>query len=611
MRYIDLDDDDLCALIENRWTSSSTVWDEIDRATKNNKLVYKGQQEWWNRVRIPPTRPRVTSNRVFTNVEAVINSLIANPPKPNILPGRESMESKNLSYLLEGVLNVKYEKLNTKEVLRQTLRDLYISRLMVLKPFWNASTNDVDVKRIDPKKVRFSPTAKNEISSDFAIEEVDTTVQMLIAMFPEKKSKIMEMMDLDEQSLLINNPTCSYKEAWIGNDLCVKFKGIILWKGKNPYWDWDGLLTTREEMETLGKNDDIPTSAKIANMKKITVGDIGLPADIEDINPDMTVQDFRKSEYGEDITYESYLFNYFDKPRKPYIFATVLGNEDKPIGMTSFIEQATSLQEVVDRTVYQIYLNTEMVNGITKIDSQLTNVSKADAQNLRYDAGGVLWGKGVVNGVQREFGQGLPQMVFAAIEDYRNEIDNIMAATSAFRGEREGQETKAGRMALIDQSFLRLNEMVQVVDYVSGELFAWWLQLMKVKYTERHLVKKVGADSTVEIMELSQDDIEEGVEVRVIPGKTLPEDKRFRFERAQNDVQAGYISPLKYLEEAGYQDPKTTAREAFEFAQNPAGALGVEQAPPPGMPPGSPPMAPPGAPASALALEPQQAPVAG
>ena len=108
-----------------------------------------------------------------------------------------------------------------------------------------------------------------------------------------------------------------------------------------------------------------------------------------------------------------------------------MNNEDKPIGRTSFIEQAQSLQELVDRAKYQIYLNMEMVNGITKVDSD-TGVTKADAQSLRYDAGGVLWGKGVVNGVVREFGLGLPAFVFQDMQDSRDEIDNIMAATSAF-----------------------------------------------------------------------------------------------------------------------------------------------------------------------------------
>lgn len=564
MAYSDLQDPQICELIENRWQSASSVWDEVKRTTERNTDTYEGKMEWFKRARIPPSRPKISSNRIFTNTEAVINSLIANPPKPNVIPSRDGEEPKKLAHALEKVLSIRYDKLDAKQVLRQGLRDLYLSRLIVLKPFWNAEKNDFDVRRVDPKKVRFAPTARNEEQSDFAIEEIDTTLVKLTELFPSKIKEILEGSGTPEDRLLIDNPSCTYKECWIGNELFIKYKGTLLYKGKNPYWDWDGLLATREELDTLDADDGVPVAQKLSNMRSAMMS-------VEE--GEKPVQELRKGD--KETTYESYLFNYFDRPRKPYIFATVLNNEDKPIGRTSFIEQATSLQEAIDRIKYSTYLNTEVVNGITKVDASV--MSKADAQVLRYDAGGVLWGKGVVAGVVREFGSGLPAFVFQDMQDSRDEIDNIMAATSAFRGEREGQETKAGRLGLIEQSFLRLNEMVQVVDYVSAELFAWWLQLMKVKYTERHLIKDFGADQSVEAMSIMQDDIENGIEVRVIPGKTLPMDRQFAYERAQTDIANGVISPLDYLEEAGYQNPKEKARNAYLFAQNPAKVLGVEE----------------------------------
>jgi hypothetical protein len=578
MKYSELDDSKLSALIDNRWQSSATLWTEIEKITKKNKKVYSGNPEWWTTMRIPPTRPKVTANRIFTDAEAVINSLIANPPKPNTIPARDSEESKELSLMLEKVLNVRYNKLNVKEVLRQGLRDLFISRIIVLKPYWDVKINDFNVRRVDPTKVRFSKKAKNEVQSEFAIEEIETTVQELIDTFPEKRKEILAGANISDEQLLIDNPETTYKEAWIGYDLCVKFKDKILYKGKNPYWDWDGILATKDEMMTLQAKDNVPLRDKLKSMESKLLSDLG---PLEEGQEDTTVQEYRMKD--EENAYESYLFNYFDVPRKPYIFATVLGNEDRPIGMTSFIEQASSLQEVVDRLVYQIYLNTEMVNGITKVNTE-SGISKSDAQGIRYDAGGVLWGKDVVKGVQREFGQGLPQFVFEALKDYRDEIDNIMAASSAFRGEREGQETKAGRIALIEQSFLRLNELVQTVDYVMQELFTWWMQLMKVKYTERHYIKEFGPDQAVEIMELTRNDIEDGIEVRVIPGKMLPEDKQFMYERAQTDFQAGLLSPIDYMTEAGYQNPKELAKNSLEFQQNPMKVLGMEEPMIPGQP---------------------------
>lgn len=572
MQYSDLEDAQLAQLIDNRWQEGATVWSKIETTTKKNTEYYEGRGDWWKRARIPASRPKPNTNRIFVNTEAVINSLIANPPRPNAIPEHGGEESREVARMIEKVLNIKYTENNTKEVFRQSLRDIYFSRLMVVKPFWNKKTNDIDVKRVDPNKVRFSSTAKNELNSDFAIEEITTTLQKLIEQFPEKKQAILQEANMSEEQMLITNPPAVYREAWIGDSLCVKFRTAILFKGRNPYWDWDGVKTTRDELLSLRQTQGKARSKAIRSMREAKAGDFNL----EGYDANEYVQDIRKAD--EEGKYETELFNYFDIPRKPYIFATVLTNEDTPIGRTSFIEQAASIQELVDRLTYNLFLNAELVNGITKVDSSIaTGVSKADAQIMRSDAGGVLWGKGVMEGVKREFGVGLPPFVFNVIELYMSEIDNIMAATSAFRGEREGQETKAGRLALVEQSFMRLNEMVQVVDYVSQELFGWWIQLMKVHYTETHYIKEVGQDGAVEIMELQQDDIESGMEIRVIPGKTLPEDKRFQFDRAQGDVQAGLLSPIDYFEQAGYANPKELAKNKFEYDSNPSGALGITQ----------------------------------
>lgn len=187
----------------------------------------------------------------------------------------------------------------------------------------------------------------------------------------------------------------------------------------------------------------------------------------------------------------------------------------------------------------------------------------------------MVWGKGVKDGVTRETGEPLPDMVFKDMLDSRQEIDNIMAASSAFRGEREGQETKAGRLALVQQSYLRLNELVQVVDYVAKEMFDWGMQLAKCRYTEYHYAKWIGKENAREVIELIQDDFETGTEVKILPGKTLPVDDEFKFEQAQNDVKEGYISPVDYLEIAQYDNAKELAKNAVLYRLSPVAAVGM------------------------------------
>jgi hypothetical protein len=179
-------------------------------------------------------------------------------------------------------------------------------------------------------------------------------------------------------------------------------------------------------------------------------------------------------------------------------------------------------------------------------------------------------------------------MVFQDMQDSRSEIDNIMAATSAFRGERQGDETKGGRLALVEQSYLSLNETVQVIDYICQELFGWFFQLGKLRFTEYHYAKTLGADKALQIMNIIQDDFIDGSEVQIIPGKMLPEDRVSKMQQAQQDMELGVLAPDDYLQEAGYDDPKSKLKSAVEYKTDPLGYVGIQQ-PPQQQPQGKPP----------------------
>jgi len=573
-----LSDSELANLINNRWNSSQDIWKVVEDAYKQNTVMY--DMEYNDQSRVPEyiksvanAQFKVRSNRIFPNVEAVINSLIANPPKPNIIPGRNTPEAVELAGLQEQYFINKYSDLNVKEIIRKGLRNLYFGRLIVLKPYWNAKTNDFDVIAVDPRKVRFAKYSTKEVESEFAIEEITDTLSAVLARFPKKSKEIIKKSGLSEAQIEITNPNITYKEAWIKDRLICLYDDLILSNVRNPYWDWDGLLVTPQEEELINSQSGQERRATLEGIRSMQE-ERQQPA--MPMEGEQSISAYRQTpNQTEQGSFEAYRFNHFDVPRKPYIFATILNNENTPVGRTDFISQATPLQQGIDRRKRQMDDNAEMMNGLLKVDSEV--MSKEDAQKLRYQTTGIIWGKGVKDGVARETGQGLPNFIMADMEDSRKEIDNIMAASSAFRGEREGTETKAGRLALIQQSALRLNELVQVVDYVSQELFSWFYQLSKVNYTEAHYAKELGDDGAVKILELIQDDFETGTEIRVIPGRTLPEDQEFKYERAQADIQKGIISPIDYFKESGYQNPIETAKNAETYKLNPTKAVGITE----------------------------------
>lgn len=560
----------LCQLVDNRWQEGESVYDVIAKSYSENTKAYKNKPDYINM--LPAKRAKLRANRIFSDMEAVINALIANPPKPQFIPARDDPQAVSLAQAEEKYFNKKYSDLNLKEVLRKGLRNLYFGRLIVIKTFWDSTINDFNARALDPRKVRIPKNAVNEQAAEFVIEEVEDYVLSVCRRFPDQAQRIAAQMGYrDHNQLLIDNPMMTYQEAWVRDYVVFKFNNIIMGTIKNPYWDWDGLLVTPEENEALNQLGGEQRRIKMYEIRAqqdMRQAEAHEQQEIEN-NGDLPRGDFQDIKPN----YSAYYFNHFDQPRKPYIWATAFNNENTPVGQTDMISQAAPLQEAIDRRKQDIDENSSLVNGQIKVDS--TVMDKADAQKLRYEARGVIWGKGVVQGVQREMGTPLPAFVYQDMQDSRAEIDNIMAASSALRGEREGQETKAGRLALVDQSYMRLNEYVQIVDYVSYEMFNWFYQLAKVRYTEHHYAKDMGEQQAVQIISLIQDDFIQGAEVRVIAGKTLPEDREFKYAQAQVDLKEGFLSPVDYYTIAGYDNPQEKAKNAVVFKLNPSYAVGL------------------------------------
>jgi len=582
----DLSDDQKIKLVQSRWDSSSTLWDTVRDVYKTNTAIYENKADYLSTLPERRKKYQVQANRVFVNMEAVINSLIANVPGINVLPAHDGIPAQDFARKLENYFRKKYLDRNLKEVVRMGLRNLYFGRLLVIKAFWNPIINDFDFRAVDPRVIRVGKYARKEQDSEFAIEEVPDNLCAVVDRFPAKRTELMKKFGFlntpeGAKEMAIKNPEVKYKESWIDDQVIFTLDNIFLSSIPNPYWDWDGILITEEEslkLEGDGTPNNLPASGQARRelLQQIKLDQETRKA--SQVPPTQTEVgtepiDGAPQAAPEVVNYKPYFFNYFDNPRKPYIIATIFNNENTPIGRTDMITLAAPLQRGIDKRKMDIDENCELANGVLKVDASV--MGKSDAQRIRFETKGVIWGKGVKDGVTRETGQALPAMVFDDMVDSRNEIDNIMAATSAFRGEREGQETKAGRLALIQQSFLRLNELVQTVDYVAKEMFDWGYQLAKTRYTEYHYAKTMGKDDAREVIELIQDDFETGSEVTIIAGKTLPKDDEFKYEQAQNDVLNGFISPVDYLDIAQYDNAKDLAKNAVLYKQNPMEAVGI------------------------------------
>ena len=70
-------------------------------------------------------------------------------------------------------------------------------------------------------------------------------------------------------------------------------------------------------------------------------------------------------------------------------------------------------------------------------------------------------------------------------------------------------------------------------------------------------------------MSFMQDDFDEGIEVRVVPGQIMPEDRMYRAERATEAAQAGLLDPLSFFEATQWDNPQKQAKRLIMWQTNP------------------------------------------
>jgi hypothetical protein len=546
-----LRDDQLVRLLTNRWNEAEPLWSEIEKIYESNKRIWQNNPEWLSKV--PDTRSKARDNRIFMSTETVISNLTGRPSKPNVIPANETREAGIIADDLQDFFLAKYRDLHLKKEVRKGLRYLFFSRLIVMKVFWNPATDDFDQKAVKPTMIRFNPNATKEM--EWAIEKVEEYATNLIERFPDKEESILAKTGggtLEE--LFLRNPKIVYREGWFGDWVVYEYNGTILKTERHPYWDWGGVKMTEKEMKEIGKK---PGKTKRVRMTKIK-----------------SFQDYRNkaTETGE-REYENYLYNHLDKPMPPYIFGTIFEEEDKPIGETSLIEQAASLQEAIDQRKRQFSDNAEMANGVWKIDTNLCSLSKADAQRAKANPRGIIYGAGVNAGVTRETGRDLPDFLQNDLVHSIAEIDNMFGTQPTSRGEQGTQETATGRAILREQSYQRLNELIDLVDSIHEQSYNWWFQMMKARYTENHFIKPIGATKARQVIDLTQDDLDEGIEIKIIPGQIMPEDRLFRGERMFDAAKAQMATPLDYFEAAEFDNPMDIAKRLEMYKINPFSIL--------------------------------------
>lgn len=505
---LSLSDEELLKLAQDWKGMAGNLTGDMKKWSERAKGYYMGK--YVQDVMLDDGKSNVAINRIFTNVETIIPMCTSKPAVPVVYPATNTDESKEYATIHQKVLTALYKQQGMQRKTEIIARHNQIYKLGVLK--YGIKDGKITTDYVIPTNLILDPNASTIEDSEFIGERIKTTANSLAEFYPKHKEYISKMVGgkMGTAVELIEWWTDDYK-------FCV-FKDKVLEKKKNPHFHYG---------ETETKTDEY-----------------GVKHEIQDVR-----------------------YNFFDKPKKPYIFLQVYTLGDQIPDRTTPLHLSIVLQDDVNQRKRQLADNAEIIGnpirtfkGFTQkqIDQIQSNLTPGDAIFLQ-------------EGQEVSYIQAapLPSYVTEDMIDSKNEIDNLFGTHSTTRGERDTQETARGREILRAGDEDRQSTIGRAMERVLTELYRAWTHLIKVYYVDEQIMPILGKDKTTEYLKISRNNIEDGMEVDVEAGSTIPDDKIAQRAEAIQLRQLQSISTQKLYERLGWENPM---EEATKFHQEQAQA---------------------------------------
>lgn len=395
-----------------------------------NEQYYMGNQTEKNRV--PRNQCNSVENRIFMGVETVIPIITANPPQFIAEPTEESDQAINYARSIEKTLSIGYEEKDIRSKGEMLIRHMVIFRFGAWIPFWNKTTNDVDVEWVRPQQLYFPKTSKFIYyyrKKDFTTEEIETEFG---------KAKLNEY-------LKYKYPNKEEKDYDKIKELCTLWefhtKDITFWKVGAHILD----VKVNETYNFDNEENNFFNEPKL---------------------PIIVASAFRLGDQ-------------------------VIGNTDLIQQTIPIQDDINSTTRIIVNHAQKtgngrVLVDTEVMSdeeARTKITNKpgevIVGPGVANSNKFRLDTPPAL-----------------PNYIPDLKVMKERAFDNIFGTHSTTRGERGESETLGGRMLLKQSDYGRIDLLVREYERCVSELGNWWAQLLKINLEGRKTYRAYGEAGT-------------------------------------------------------------------------------------------------------------------
>lgn len=505
---LEVSDPQIIQNLNNRIDDSINYWDEakgFNLKTDRNKNIklYLGQmvdEGQLYRFQIP-----YNENEIFVATETIVAYLTSELPSAEVYPAQDTSMSKVLASDLEKGLRGHSQKVELNRELESAIRNLMIKRVGFLYLWYDpdyGENGEVRVKNLDPNRVVIDKNAERGQNPAFISIANKNSVEELCSLFPEKREAILAEVGKSPEADNTSQ-TIAWRQVWLthydeggeATEGCVSYFGNLV-LAKYKNPNW--LYTTTNK-------------------------------------------------------------NFLDMPLKPVIPLNYINDGMHWIDQTTPLEQASWIQEVLNKRGRQIMENADTANGMLVISDDA--MSMDDAENLTGDPNQKLVidtkGQPISNSIMNVQARELPAYVVQDKQDLRETVHSIMGTPPQMRGTDDSNaDTLGENLMMKNQASGRQDLIVRAVDACLDRYFKYLTQMMVVHYTEKHFITLNANDGDFDYITLHRSLIEKGMSITVKSGSTLPFDKSRQEAIAMNLAKLDMIDPLNLYRDLHMDGPQ-------------------------------------------------------
>lgn len=524
---LDLPDSDLLNFIRTPLVESETYFTETLGLKKiREKNVNLWLPKHWKDADLYDYQEENTyqNPRIFVSVEtlcSIVNSRIA---QPSIMPAQDTETSMQLAKDIQDASFAFSKKYRVNDLYSIALRNHMLKREAYIKLRFDSSIGkhgEIIPEFVMPEDIIVDKDARyGDIPRFIAQRYNNKTFEELIAMFPESEQELLKLAGVNRKNK--KGELVAYKSQ--------------LGKKQPIYEVWFRYYKDLKIMSGVAWVDDNFT---------VVLGKME--------NPNWN--------YEED-TEEGSVGNILDAPEPPFIPINLFNDGSSWIDQTSMIEQAEALQRIHNKRGFQIMENADQAGSGLVFNTVM--ISKEDIAQLTGSPDERVGVKGDVrSAVARVQPPPLPSYVMEDKIYAAQQIDDIFGTHDISRGKESGNKTLGQDQLQVNQDYTRLDNVSRAIERSATKFYKYLIQMMKVYYTEDHWFKLKGEDGQYDFIRMKSDLIEDGIDIEVEAGSTLPINKQSQLSFAGSLAKSGMIDPLT-LYEVGSGMPMPTPKKMLE-----------------------------------------------